>query len=170
MIKIAGTKSNDKINFKEFVDFFYKVDWVANFEREDKFRRCFNQVIAHNTLRPYLITVEAAATETTLTISKTSSRGRRNNILLFHHIIYKKKRTIELQSSNFGKSDLQEEKAKILTIKRSVILSARETETVKFLLSVSMESSLQSVTSDNLRLLSKIRHQLARVPSSPNQS
>ena len=26
MIKIAGTKSNDKINFKEFVDFFYKVD------------------------------------------------------------------------------------------------------------------------------------------------
>ena len=28
MIKIAGTKSNDKINFKEFVDFFYKVDWV----------------------------------------------------------------------------------------------------------------------------------------------
>jgi len=29
MIKIAGTKSNDKINFKEFVDFFYKVDWAA---------------------------------------------------------------------------------------------------------------------------------------------
>lgn len=29
MIKIAGTKSNDKINFKEFVDFFYKVDWGA---------------------------------------------------------------------------------------------------------------------------------------------
>lgn len=28
MIKIAGTKSNDKINFKEFVDFFYKVDWA----------------------------------------------------------------------------------------------------------------------------------------------
>jgi len=27
MIKIAGIKSNDKINFKEFVDFFYKVDW-----------------------------------------------------------------------------------------------------------------------------------------------
>ena len=27
MIKIAGTKSNDKINFKEFVDFFYKIDW-----------------------------------------------------------------------------------------------------------------------------------------------
>lgn len=26
MIKIAGVKSNDKINFKEFVDFFYKVD------------------------------------------------------------------------------------------------------------------------------------------------
>ena len=26
MIKIAGIKSNDKINFKEFVDFFYKVD------------------------------------------------------------------------------------------------------------------------------------------------
>jgi len=26
MIKIAGTKSNDKINFKEFVDFFFKVD------------------------------------------------------------------------------------------------------------------------------------------------
>lgn len=26
MIKIAGTKSNNKINFKEFVDFFYKVD------------------------------------------------------------------------------------------------------------------------------------------------
>ena len=26
MIKIAGTKSNDKINFKKFVDFFYKVD------------------------------------------------------------------------------------------------------------------------------------------------
>ena len=29
MIKIAGVKSNDKINFKEFVDFFYKVDWSA---------------------------------------------------------------------------------------------------------------------------------------------
>ena len=28
MIKIAGIKSNDKINFKEFVDFFYKVDWI----------------------------------------------------------------------------------------------------------------------------------------------
>lgn len=27
MIKIAGVKSNDKINFKEFVDFFYKADW-----------------------------------------------------------------------------------------------------------------------------------------------
>lgn len=26
MIKIAGIKSNDKINFKEFVDFFYKID------------------------------------------------------------------------------------------------------------------------------------------------
>jgi Ca2+-binding EF-hand superfamily protein len=26
MIKIAGIKSNDKINFKEFVDFFYKAD------------------------------------------------------------------------------------------------------------------------------------------------
>ena len=26
MIKIAGTKSQDKINFKEFVDFFYKAD------------------------------------------------------------------------------------------------------------------------------------------------
>ena len=26
MIKIAGVKSNDKINFKEFVDFFYKTD------------------------------------------------------------------------------------------------------------------------------------------------
>lgn len=28
MIKIAGIKSHDKINFKEFVDFFYKADWV----------------------------------------------------------------------------------------------------------------------------------------------
>ena len=28
MIKIAGIKSNDKINFKEFVDFFYKIDWI----------------------------------------------------------------------------------------------------------------------------------------------
>ena len=28
MIKIAGVKSNDKINFKEFVDFFYKIDWT----------------------------------------------------------------------------------------------------------------------------------------------
>ena len=27
MIKIAGVKSNDKINFREFVEFFYKVDW-----------------------------------------------------------------------------------------------------------------------------------------------
>lgn len=27
MVKIAGVKSNDKINFKEFVDFFYKADW-----------------------------------------------------------------------------------------------------------------------------------------------
>jgi hypothetical protein len=27
MIKIAGVKSNDKINFKEFIDFFYKADW-----------------------------------------------------------------------------------------------------------------------------------------------
>lgn len=26
MIKIAGVKSNDKINFREFVDFFNKVD------------------------------------------------------------------------------------------------------------------------------------------------
>ena len=26
MIKLAGLKSNDKINFKEFVDFFYKID------------------------------------------------------------------------------------------------------------------------------------------------
>ncbi len=26
MVKIAGVKSNDKINFKEFVDFFYKID------------------------------------------------------------------------------------------------------------------------------------------------
>lgn len=26
MIKIAGIKSNDKINFKEFSDFFYKID------------------------------------------------------------------------------------------------------------------------------------------------
>jgi len=26
MIKIAGVKSADKINFKEFVDFFYKID------------------------------------------------------------------------------------------------------------------------------------------------
>ena len=26
MVKIAGIKSNDKINFKEFVDFFYKID------------------------------------------------------------------------------------------------------------------------------------------------
>jgi hypothetical protein len=26
MIKIAGVKSNDKINFKEFVDFFNKID------------------------------------------------------------------------------------------------------------------------------------------------
>lgn len=26
MIKIAGVKSNNKINFKEFVDFFNKVD------------------------------------------------------------------------------------------------------------------------------------------------
>jgi len=30
MIKIAGVKSNDKINFKEFVDFFYKVDWETS--------------------------------------------------------------------------------------------------------------------------------------------
>ena len=30
MIKIAGVKSCDKINFKEFVDFFYKVDWPAS--------------------------------------------------------------------------------------------------------------------------------------------
>ena len=30
MIKIAGIKSNDKINFKEFVDFFYKVDWTGS--------------------------------------------------------------------------------------------------------------------------------------------
>jgi Ca2+-binding EF-hand superfamily protein len=26
MIKIAGPKSNDKINYKEFVEFFYKAD------------------------------------------------------------------------------------------------------------------------------------------------
>lgn len=26
MVKIAGIKSSDKINFKEFVDFFYKID------------------------------------------------------------------------------------------------------------------------------------------------
>lgn len=29
MVKIAGVKSNDKINFKEFVDFFYKIDWTV---------------------------------------------------------------------------------------------------------------------------------------------
>ena len=28
MVKIAGVKSSDKINFKEFVDFFYKIDWM----------------------------------------------------------------------------------------------------------------------------------------------
>ena len=28
MIKLAGIKSHDKINFKEFVDFFYKIDWA----------------------------------------------------------------------------------------------------------------------------------------------
>ena len=28
MIKLAGVKSSDKINFKEFVDFFYKLDWA----------------------------------------------------------------------------------------------------------------------------------------------
>jgi len=27
MIKIASQKSGDKINFKDFVDFFYKIDW-----------------------------------------------------------------------------------------------------------------------------------------------
>lgn len=26
MIKLAGVKSSDKINFQEFVDFFYKID------------------------------------------------------------------------------------------------------------------------------------------------
>lgn len=26
MIRIAGVKSNDKINFTEFKDFFYKID------------------------------------------------------------------------------------------------------------------------------------------------
>ena len=31
MIKIAGVKSNDKINFKEFVDFFNKVDWRPSY-------------------------------------------------------------------------------------------------------------------------------------------
>jgi hypothetical protein len=28
MIKIASQKSGDKINFKDFVDFFYKIDWM----------------------------------------------------------------------------------------------------------------------------------------------
>ena len=28
MIKIASLKSSDRINFKAFVDFFYKADWV----------------------------------------------------------------------------------------------------------------------------------------------
>ena len=37
MVKIAGVKSNDKINFKEFVDFFYKIDWIAE-ELIDKIR------------------------------------------------------------------------------------------------------------------------------------
>jgi len=37
MIRIAGVKSNDKINFKEFVEFFYKVDWVTrNYECVNK--------------------------------------------------------------------------------------------------------------------------------------
>lgn len=31
MIKIAGVKSNDKINFKEFMDFFYKADWTIKY-------------------------------------------------------------------------------------------------------------------------------------------
>ena len=30
MIKLAGVKSSDKINFKEFVDFFYKLDWLQS--------------------------------------------------------------------------------------------------------------------------------------------
>lgn len=34
MIRIAGVKSNDKINFTEFKDFFYKIDWSEKyFER-----------------------------------------------------------------------------------------------------------------------------------------
>ena len=37
MIKIAGIKSNDKINFKEFVDFFYKADWEEHITRALKF-------------------------------------------------------------------------------------------------------------------------------------
>ena len=41
MIKIAGTKSNDKINFKEFVDFFYKIDWYPC-SHEEKFMRHTN--------------------------------------------------------------------------------------------------------------------------------
>ncbi len=32
MIKIAGVKSADKINFKEFVDFFYKIDWFIKWK------------------------------------------------------------------------------------------------------------------------------------------
>lgn len=35
MIKIAGVKSNDKINFKEFVDFFYKIDWSKKGKKKD---------------------------------------------------------------------------------------------------------------------------------------
>ena len=38
MIKIAGIKSHDKINFKEFVDFFYKIDWKPNYDGEGAIR------------------------------------------------------------------------------------------------------------------------------------
>ena len=39
MIKIAGVKSSDKINFKEFVDFFYKIDWEVVTEANNSMQR-----------------------------------------------------------------------------------------------------------------------------------
>jgi len=40
MIKIAGIKSSDKINFKEFVDFFYKIDWYNS--------HCYTYKLSHD--------------------------------------------------------------------------------------------------------------------------
>ena len=57
MRKIAGVKSNDKINFKEFVDFFNKVDWDASLYKTTQTRPIFKDSAGVSQLY-HLVTLE----------------------------------------------------------------------------------------------------------------